>query len=71
MHKLTDGIVEYLHMQIDAGADALQIFDSWHNLCPPGRIWDLSLKWIARLIEQVPQNLPLIIYKFQLNTFFI
>ncbi|MDP4879224.1 MAG: uroporphyrinogen decarboxylase, partial [Opitutales bacterium] len=34
MQKLTNAIVEYLHMQIDAGADALQIFDSWGSICP-------------------------------------
>lgn len=62
LEKITQALVDYLTMQAKCGVDALQIFDSWHNLCPPGRIWDLSLKWIARLIEQVPQNLPLIIY---------
>jgi len=62
LEKITQALIDYLTMQARCGVDALQIFDSWHNLCPPERIWDLSLKWIARLIEQVPQNLPLIIY---------
>ena len=28
LQKLTAATIEYLHMQIDAGADAIQIFDS-------------------------------------------
>ena len=34
MQKLTDGIVEYLHMQIDAGADALQILTHGARFAP-------------------------------------
>jgi uroporphyrinogen decarboxylase len=34
MQKLSYAIIDYLHMQIDAGADAVQIFDSWGAICP-------------------------------------
>lgn len=29
MNKLTDSVIAYLKMQLDAGADAVQLFDSW------------------------------------------
>ncbi len=29
MDKLTDSVIAYLKMQLDAGADAVQLFDSW------------------------------------------
>jgi uroporphyrinogen decarboxylase len=49
-------------MQAKCGVDALQIFDSWHNLCPPKHLWDYSLRWIAQIIENVPKDLSLIVY---------
>jgi uroporphyrinogen decarboxylase len=35
MHKLREGIVEYLRAQIDAGAQAVQLFDSWIGALSP------------------------------------
>ena len=49
-------------MQANCGVDALQIFDSWHNLCPPSQLWEYSLKWIAQMIDHSPGDLPLIVY---------
>ena len=60
--KITKALIEYLKMQVNCGVDALQIFDSWHNLCPREHLWDFSLKWIAEIIENVPNELPLIVY---------
>jgi uroporphyrinogen decarboxylase len=37
MGKLTAALIEYFQMQIRAGADAIQIFDSWGGISP-GRI---------------------------------
>jgi len=62
LDKVTDALTDYLQMQASCGVDALQIFDSWHNLCPPDRVWELSLQWIAKLIDRSPANLPIIVY---------
>ena len=35
MEKLTDAVTDYLEMQIEAGADAVQIFDSMGGCLPP------------------------------------
>ncbi len=58
MQKLTDGIVEYLHMQIDAGADALQIFDSWGAICPATHYEAWSLRWIHHGPDDLPEAPP-------------
>jgi len=62
MRKLTDGIVEYLHMQIDAGADALQIFDSWGSICPATRYEAWSLRWIQHIIKELKERVPVILF---------
>ena len=62
MQKLTKAIVEYLHMQIDAGADALQIFDSWGAICPANHYEAWSLRWIHRIINELKQRVPVILY---------
>ena len=62
MKKLTDGIVEYLHMQIDAGADAIQIFDSWGAICPASHYETWSLRWINHIIKELKERVPVILY---------
>ena len=62
MKKLTDGIVEYLHMQIDAGADALQLFDSWGAICPATHYETWSLRWINHIIKELKERVPVILY---------
>ena len=62
MQKLTSAIVEYLHMQIDAGADALQIFDSWGAICPATHYEAWSLRWIRHIIKELKKRVPVILY---------
>jgi uroporphyrinogen decarboxylase len=62
MQKLTDAIVEYLHMQIDAGADAVQIFDSWGAICPATHYEAWSLRWIHHIINKLKKRVPVILY---------
>lgn len=62
MQKLTVALVEYLHMQIDSGADAVQIFDSWGALCPALHYESWSLRWIHHIIHELKQRVPVILY---------
>jgi uroporphyrinogen decarboxylase len=62
MQKLTDVITEYLIMQIDAGADAVQIFDSWAALCPCTHYEAWSLRWIRQIIKALGDRVPIILY---------
>lgn len=62
LEKITHALVKYLEMQAGCGVDALQIFDSWHNLCPPQHLWEYSLRWIAQIVDSVPKKLGLIVY---------
>ena len=62
MQTLTDAIAEYLIMQINAGADAVQIFDSWAALCPHTHYEAWSLRWIRQIIETLGNRVPVILY---------
>lgn len=62
MEKLSDAVATLLNMKIAAGADAVQIFDSWAALCPGRDYFELSLRWIARVIERLPKDVPVIVF---------
>ena len=62
MQKLTAAVTEYLSMQIDAGVDAVQIFDSWAALCPCVHYEVWSLRWIRQIIEALGDRAPVILY---------
>ena len=62
MEKLTRELVDYVRLQAASGIDALQVFDSWHGLCPPDKVRDWSLRWIDEVIEAVSGEVPVILY---------
>ena len=62
MEKLTLSVTEYLKMQSNCGLDAVQIFDSWQNLCPKEFSWEWSLKWIKQIVENLESSVQVILY---------
>jgi uroporphyrinogen decarboxylase len=62
LDKLTESLIVYFQMQIRAGADALQIFDSWGGIIAGSDYEAASLKWIRRLVAALPKNFPVILY---------
>lgn len=62
MDKLADAVAEYLNMQVEAGADAVQLFDSWAALCQGVDYEKFSLRYIRRIIAALPAGFPVIVY---------
>ena len=62
LEKLTTALVVYFQMQIRAGADAIQIFDSWGGIIAGADYEAASLKWIRRIIAALPKDFPVILY---------
>ncbi len=54
--KLADAVSEYLIMQIEAGADVVQIFDTWAGILTPEDFEDFSLQYIARIVRTVKER---------------
>jgi len=55
LHRLLAVVAEavtlYLNAQIAAGADALQIFDTWGGLLSPAAYRDFSLRYMQRIVR--------------------
>ncbi|MDB6166508.1 MAG: hemE 2 [Lacunisphaera sp.] len=62
MEKLTAALIEYFQMQIRAGVDAIQIFDSWGGIIAGADYEAASLHWIRTIIEALPKDFPVILY---------
>ncbi len=62
LEKLTAALVAYFRMQIEAGADAIQIFDSWGGILAGPDYEAASLQWIRRLVAALPPDFPVILY---------
>lgn len=62
LKKLADAVADLLLSQIEAGVTAVQIFDSWATAAPKSAYWDCSLKWIQRVIDRLPQTVPVILF---------
>jgi uroporphyrinogen decarboxylase len=67
LQKLTDACFIYLKKQVEAGADVIQIFDSWANLLSKKDYETYSLNYIRSLIsklkeDQVTASIPIILF---------
>jgi uroporphyrinogen decarboxylase len=71
MHELlsllADVVADYLCAQIDAGAQAVQIFDTWGGALSSNAYKEFSLKYMQRIVARLPnevegRRLPAIVF---------
>jgi uroporphyrinogen decarboxylase len=62
MEVLTASISDYLCAQIDAGADAVQIFDSWVGCLSPADYERFVFPHVKKLISALPPDVPVILF---------
>lgn len=62
MEKLTDAVADYLELQIESGADAVQIFDSMGGCLPPSHYKAASGKWIGEIVSRLDGKAPVIVF---------
>jgi uroporphyrinogen decarboxylase len=55
---LVDNSVQYLVGQLSAGADALQIFDTWAGVLPPSEFARWSIAPTRRIVDGVRRQVP-------------
>ena len=60
MAKISRGLSRYLNAQIDAGADALQLFDSWVGCLSPAEYREYVLPHTCSLIQSLKKGVPVI-----------
>ncbi|HEV8694533.1 MAG TPA: uroporphyrinogen decarboxylase [Lysobacter sp.] len=60
MHKLlgvvTDAVIAYLSAQHAAGAQALQVFDTWGGVLSPSMYREFSLRYLQRIAAELPRG---------------
>ena len=61
LEKITDLTIAYLNKQIEAGADMIQIFDSWAGILPPDHYKIFSLSYIEKICKAIP-NVPVTVF---------
>jgi uroporphyrinogen decarboxylase len=55
LQKITDSTINYLKGQIVAGADMLQLFDSWAGVLSPEQYKEFSLKYISQICNAITE----------------
>jgi uroporphyrinogen decarboxylase len=61
--KIAGVVSGYLRAQIEAGAQVLQIFDTWGGILPPEKFEEFSLGYISRIVSELPTDrVPVIVF---------
>ena len=56
LEKLTDSIIDYINIQIEAGIDSAMIFDTWGGVLNKQCYIDFSLNYMTKIIEGVKRK---------------
>ena len=67
LERLADAVTEYLTAQIEAGVQAVQIFDTWGGILTPPAYREFSLQYMQRIVERLKQkeeadSVPIILF---------
>ena len=67
LEKLADAVTDYLNAQIESGAQAIQIFDTWGGVLGPDVFAEYSLRHLQRVVaglklEHEGRRVPLILF---------
>lgn len=63
LDKIADCSIKYLKMQIAAGVDAVQIFDSWAHFLAHEQFREFSLAYLKRMVDELRgTQIPVILF---------
>lgn len=60
MERLVESLGKYLNAQIDAGCQAVQVFDSWAGCLAPADYRRYVMPYTRQLIDAIPDDVPVI-----------
>lgn len=60
--KITDVTIQYLIGQVKAGADIVQVFDSWSGLLSPSDFSKFARPYLLRIADALSVHAPVILY---------
>jgi len=62
LEKLSQAVSNFLHLQIDAGADAVQIFDSLGGVLSDIDFEAASARWMKQIVISLQNRVPVIVF---------
>ncbi|WP_423820367.1 uroporphyrinogen decarboxylase [Salinimicrobium sp. TIG7-5_MAKvit] len=62
LQKITDTTIAYLKTKVEAGVDAVQVFDSWGGMLSPKDYQEFSWKYIQQIIDALKTEIPVIAF---------
>lgn len=62
LDMLADAAIVYLNMQIKAGVDAIQLFDSWAHCLALPQFREFSMHYMDKILKGLPPEIPKIIF---------
>ncbi|RZK34219.1 MAG: uroporphyrinogen decarboxylase, partial [Hymenobacter sp.] len=62
LEKITVTTIAYLQAQVAAGADLVQVFDSWAGILPPAHYAEFSTRYISRICAALAPLVPVTIF---------
>lgn len=62
LEKITQSTINYLKGQVAAGADMLQLFDSWAGVLSEEMYYEFSLKYISKICDALSPLVPVTVF---------
>lgn len=62
MHYLTTATIEYLKMQIQAGVEVVQLFESWSGAIDAHFYKEFCFPYVKKIIDEIQKSVPVILF---------
>ena len=62
LNKLAEAVAAYLSAKIEAGVDAVQIFDTWGGILSPADFEEFSLQYVTKIISLIRRKKEPVIF---------
>lgn len=62
LQKITDSTIAYLKAQVAAGADLVQLFDSWAGILSPQQYREFSLPYLSQICDALQPLVPVTVF---------
>ncbi|HEU5051579.1 MAG TPA: uroporphyrinogen decarboxylase [Hanamia sp.] len=62
LQKITDATINYLNAQAEAGADLVQVFDSWSGCLSPEDFEEFAQPYLLKIADAVKEQVPVILF---------
>lgn len=62
LQRITDATITYLHAQVDAGVDLLQVFDSWAGVLSPQQYTEFAIPYMNQISDSLSKRVPVTLF---------